>query len=116
MANAWTGQCHCGAVTVAMAIPPTETAQCNCSLCRKTGFIGVYGDPKDIVVKAPEQAMASYVQGDCMIAVWHCKTCGITTHWTPITAPPDRMGVNARLFDPELWHHLPVIHCDGASY
>ena len=51
-----------------------------------------------------------------MITTWHCGTCGIASHWTPITAPPDRMGVNMRLFDPADWQHLPVQKVDGASF
>ncbi|SIN59713.1 hypothetical protein SAMN02745824_0246 [Parasphingorhabdus marina DSM 22363] len=45
-----------------------------------------------------------------------CARCGTATHWTPRTAPSDRMGVNMRLFEPEDWQHLPVRKVDGASF
>ena len=100
------GRCHCGAITIVLAAPPTQILQCNCSLCAKTGWMGVYGHPDAISIFGAENC-TGYVQGDRTITVWHCRTCGIPTHWTPLTAPPDRMGVNIRLFVPELWSDIP---------
>lgn len=115
-ASALTGRCHCGAVTVTVPAPLEQVSRCNCSLCRKTGWIGGYWHPDAVTVDAAADALVPYVQGDRMITTWHCRTCGIQTHWTPITAPPDRMGVNMRLFDPADWDHLPVQDVDGASF
>jgi hypothetical protein len=112
----WKGDCHCGAIRIALPAPPVVLLECNCSLCRRTGWIGVYGDPAEVEVSDPEGAAVAYVQGDCMISVWHCRTCGIATHWTPLTASSDRMGINARIFPAELWQALPVQHVDGASF
>jgi hypothetical protein len=39
------------------------------------------------------------------------------THWTPLTDPPhERMGVNARLFEPGAFDGVPVKHVDGRSW
>ncbi len=36
----YTGSCHCGAVTFAVeAEPSVEVERCNCSICRKSGFL-----------------------------------------------------------------------------
>tara|TARA_R110002126_G_scaffold44671_7_gene127087 strand:+ start:17614 stop:17976 length:363 start_codon:yes stop_codon:yes gene_type:complete len=113
---ALTGRCHCGAVTISVPAPPEQVSRCNCSLCRKTGWIGGYWHPDAVTVAAATDTLHPYVQGDRMITTWHCGTCGIASHWTPITAPPDRMGVNMRLFDPTDWQHLPVQKVDGASF
>ena len=110
------GSCHCGAVQITVAAPPEQVTRCNCSLCSKTGWIGGYWHPDDVQVAASTEALTAYVQGDRMITTWHCATCGSPTHWTPRTAPPDRMGVNMRMFDPEEWQHLPVREVDGASF
>lgn len=108
------GSCHCG--TVRIAIPaPALRLQCNCSLCAKTGWTGVYANPAEAEITGQDQCQ-SYVQGDRMITLWRCGQCGIATHWTPLTAPPDRMGINARLFAPEVWEELEVQYSDGRSF
>ncbi len=109
------GGCHCGAVRITVPGPPAEVLQCNCSLCRKTGWIGGYWHPDEVTVEAQPEALNPYVQGDKMIALWNCAICGSHTHWTPLTPPPDRMGVNMRMFDCEDWQNLPVREVDGAS-
>ena len=111
-----TGSCHCGAVGITVPAPPDQVSQCNCSLCRKTGWIGGYWHPDEVQIDAAPDALTPYIQGDKMITSWHCRTCGSHTHWTPITAPPQRMGVNMRMFVPEDWRHLPVLKVDGASF
>ncbi|WP_417619785.1 GFA family protein [Parasphingorhabdus sp.] len=110
------GQCHCGAVQIMLPGPPVEVLQCNCSLCRKTGWIGGYWHPDEVTVETQPEALNAYVQGDKMITLWNCAICGSHTHWTPRTAPPDRMGVNMRIFDYTDWQHLPVRAVDGARF
>ncbi|MEH6660432.1 MAG: GFA family protein [Parasphingorhabdus sp.] len=110
------GHCHCGAVQITVAAPPAEVLRCNCSLCRKTGWRGGYWHPDDVKIKAQPDALNPYVQGDRTVTLWNCKTCGVPTHWTPRTAPPDRMGVNVRMFEADDWQHLPVRDVDGASF
>jgi hypothetical protein len=107
------GQCHCGAVKITLP-PPTYRLQCNCTLCAATGWTGIYADPAEVMIVGGDHC-DSYVQGDRTISLWRCATCGIATHWTPITAPQDRMGINARLFDPGWREGLEVRHVDGRS-
>ncbi|MEO9562977.1 GFA family protein [Parasphingorhabdus sp.] len=109
------GGCHCGAVQITVATPPAEVLRCNCSLCRKTGWRGGYWHPDQVTITADPDAQNAYVQGHESITLWNCKTCGSQTHWTPLTAAPDRMGVNMRMFDVADWQHLPVRDVDGAS-
>lgn len=110
-----TGGCHCGAVQITVPGPPAQILQCNCALCRKTGWIGGYWHPEQVELSAAADVLTAYVSGDRTVTVWHCKICGSTSHWTPRTAPPGRMGVNMRIFDRIDWRHVPVQHVDGAS-
>ena len=113
----WVGSCHCGAVRAILAYAPTELTQCNCSLCTKSGFRGVYAPADDVTITGE---LSGYIRSDIgepMITNWRCARCGIGTHWTPLTPPPhDRIGINARLFDPAQVAALPVNHVDGASW
>lgn len=107
------GTWHCGAITVTIAFEPDEATECNCSICRRTGGLWAYGAPDDITVTGTG---VGYVQGDKSLTTWHCGTCGITTHWTPMDPDYNRMGVNLRLFDPAVWENLPRTFVDGASW
>ena len=46
-----------------------------------------------------------------------CRHCGVATHWTLLSDPPyDRMGVNARLLEPDALKDVPVREVDGRSW
>jgi len=112
-----TASCHCGKATIQLPRQPDSVTQCNCSLCSKTGFRGVYFASDELVI---DGEFDSYVRSDlkqAYLANHRCKTCGIVTHWTPLSDPPHaRMGVNARLLDEALLDGVPVTEVDGRSW
>ena len=89
-------RCHCGACTIGIAHAPDHIVQCNCSLCRKTGWRGVYFSSDELVI---DGEFDSYVRSDLdevFLQTFRCKQCGQATHWEPLSEPPhERMGVNA---------------------
>lgn len=107
------GSCHCGAIRITISDDPVDAGECNCSICRRTGALWTYGSPSRIAVLGEG---VGYVQGDRMLTLVHCPTCGVTTHWIASDPDYDRMGVNLRLFDPALWTALPRRPIDGASW
>ena len=107
------GSCHCGAIRIELRDDPQEATECNCSICRRTAGLWHYCAPAAVTV---EGTSVGYVQGDRMLTTWHCGTCGCTTHWTAIDPGYDRVGVNLRMFAPELWTALPRKLVDGASF
>ena len=111
------GTCHCGRVRITLPRKPDEVTHCNCSLCTKTGFQGVYFASDAVQV---EGEFDSYVRADCnpaYLATHRCRQCGIATHWTPLTDPPhERMGINARLLEPGALEGVPVLEVDGRSW
>jgi hypothetical protein len=115
-------RCHCGGVRLTVPRAPEEILHCNCSICQKSGFKGVYYRAGEVTVTGD---LDGYVRADldqpCM-TMWRCRTCGVLTHWTLLDEwpyadmpKPDRKGVNARLFAPEVTDGLPVRQIDGAS-
>ncbi len=112
-----TAACHCGRATVRLARAPAEVTQCNCSLCTKTGFRGIYYASDEVEIAGEFDA---YVRADLdepFLRNLRCRTCGIVTHWEPLTPPPHaRIGINARLIDPVLLHGVAVRDVDGASW
>jgi hypothetical protein len=111
------GRCHCGACRIRLARKPDDVARCNCSLCRATGWRGVYLASDEVEISGE---FDSYVRSDLdppMLGVFRCRNCGTPTHWEPLTEPPhERMGINANLLDPSVLQGLPVRKVDGASW
>lgn len=114
--------CHCGGVQLVVPCAPEEILQCNCSICQKSGFRGVYYGEGEVAITGE---VDGYVRSDMekpCLTMWRCANCGILTHWTLLDVwpyddipRPGGMGVNARLFDPAVTEALPVRHNDGAS-
>lgn len=103
------GSCHCGAVTIAVPGPPESVVQCNCSLCRKIGWLVAYYERANVTITGETDA---YVTGEKWMKFRHCRRCGVTTHWEPAEGYEDRglgpdelaflttrIGINARLLD-----------------
>lgn len=107
------GSCHCGTIRLTLRDILVEAAECNCSICRRTGALWHYCSPR---LCDAAGAGEGYIQGDRMLTLWHCPTCGCVTHWTATDPGYDRMGVNLRMFDPALWAELPRRLIDGASF
>jgi hypothetical protein len=109
--------CHCGKSSISLPRKPEFLVQCNCSLCTKTGFRGVYFGSDELEIAGE---FDSYVREDlkqAYLANHRCKTCGVLTHWTPLGDPPhERMGVNARLLDQAVLEGVPIKQVDGRSW
>ncbi|GAA4711145.1 GFA family protein [Sphingomonas lutea] len=111
------GRCHCGACTVRLPRLPDSVTECNCSLCRATGFRGVYFRSDEIEIAGDFDSYVRSDIGEAFLRNFRCSNCGMATHWEPLTAPPhERMGVNANMLDPTAIAGLPVRHVDGASW
>ena len=110
------GSCHCGAVRLTLPAAPEDLASCNCSICRRLGGLWGYYRSDEVTVSDPDGRLVGYVQGDATLTTGQCGIGGCTTHWSPRDPAYMRMGVNLRLFDPEVWEPLPRRLVDGASW
>ena len=109
--------CHCGRATLRLARKPDSVTECNCSLCAKTGFRGVYYASDEVEIDGQFDAYVRDDIGETYLRNHRCSHCGIITHWEPLTAPPHaRIGINARLIDPALIAGVEVRIVDGASW
>ncbi len=108
---------HCGAVEVSLPRRPRSITHCNCSICRRYGVLWAYYKEEAVTVTAAPKATQSYIWGRRLQRFVRCKTCGCVVHWQRLESVPNgRMGVNARLFDPEQLGPVTIRQFDGAAW
>jgi hypothetical protein len=110
------GSCDCGAVRIELDEPPDDVTNCNCGICRRYGALWSYFHPDRVRLLPPEGATAIHKRGKRSLEFHRCTVCGCVTHWAPVDKGYTRMGVNMRLFPPEVLAQLAVAQCDGASW
>jgi len=108
-------KCHCGAVRLELPEAPQAVFECNCSICRKLGVLWAYYQMPDIRIHAAPEATFTYVWNERVLAFYHCRTCGCTTHWAAVEPGHPRMGMNARLIEGLSKKTTPVHHFDGGQ-
>ena len=100
-----------------IAAPPPDLNGCNCTLCGKNGGLWGYFDPKNVHIVGET---TGYIRRDLTtpaLITHFCPTCGVVTHWSPLPSiSQGRMGVNMRLFPPEVLAGLETRHHDGRSW
>ena len=107
-------RCHCGQFRL-RAPKPEALTRCNCSICRKLGWILAYYEVDEVEFVAGKSRTAGYIQGDRTLTSHHCPTCGCQTHWIGIGEHAHRIGVNARLFELNDIEGVTVRFLDGAD-
>lgn len=114
--------CICGAVSVTIETKPEFIYDCNCSLCRKSGGAWGYFTSSAVMVKG---VTAPFVRKDKlvpMVEVHSCEQCGATTHFVltqsyQIKSPSaDQVGVNMRLFAPDVLEGINVHYPNGNEW
>tara|TARA_B100000029_G_scaffold318098_1_gene310499 strand:+ start:4879 stop:5244 length:366 start_codon:yes stop_codon:yes gene_type:complete len=88
--------CHCGGVEAEVDVPDTgftKVMRCNCSLCKRKGYIiGVVG-PNDFKIKKGENLLKLYQYYTKTAKHYFCSVCGIHTHNRP-RIDPKIYGIN----------------------
>ena len=74
---AFEGSCHCGAVTFEVdADAPATAMSCNCSHCRRKGFLLAFLPADVFTLKSGEDALTDYYFNKHAILHRFCATCG----------------------------------------
>lgn len=101
--------CHCGAVVLEIARAPSEVADCNCTICRRYGALWAYYPTKEVRVTG---ATDVYLRGKKQTEFHRCRVCGCLTHWAAVDRAHPRMGVNARMMEPDILSNARVVKID----
>ena len=75
--------CHCGKVE--LEIKESEGAlnkflRCNCTLCKKKGYIMTFAPITDVKIKKGEDKLKLYQYHTKVAEHYFCSECGIYTH------------------------------------
>jgi hypothetical protein len=70
------GSCHCGAIAYELDDEPTEALECNCSICRRKGYLLSFSTPDRFRLKTPRSAISTYTFGKHVIRHQFCAICG----------------------------------------
>jgi hypothetical protein len=110
-----TGGCHCGAVRFAAEVdgPPVAALDCNCSVCRMTGFLHIVVPHDGFDLITGRDALRSYRFGTGAAEHLFCATCGVKSFYQP-RSHPDAWSVNANCLDQPV--HLAIEKFDGANW
>ena len=71
---------------------------CNCSICRSTGFLHIIVPHEQFVLERGNDALTSYRFGTGAADHLFCSKCGIKSFYQP-RSHPDAWSVNARCLD-----------------
>jgi hypothetical protein len=109
------GGCHCKAVRfrAELPTPPVPALDCNCSICRATGFLHVIVPHGDFVLESGADKLTSYRFGTGAAEHLFCKTCGIKSFYQP-RSHPGAWSVNAHCLDEPL--KLAIERFDGKNW
>jgi hypothetical protein len=75
---AYEGSCHCGAVTFTVeGDAPAEAMSCNCSHCRRKGFLLTFVPAAQFTLERGEDQLTTYTFNKHAIRHRFCRTCGV---------------------------------------
>ncbi|QNM82276.1 GFA family protein [Sphingomonas sabuli] len=75
---AYEGSCHCGAVRFTVdGDMPTEAMSCNCSHCRRKGFLLTFVPADKFTLDSGADELSEYRFNTKRIAHKFCRVCGV---------------------------------------
>lgn len=109
------GGCHCGAVNFEVEAPESvEVEDCNCSVCRMTGFLHLIVPLRNFKLLSGADKLTTYRFNTGVAEHKFCCICGIKSFYIP-RSNPDGVDVNLRCFriQPK---EVKVVRFDGENW
>ena len=110
------GGCHCGCVRFEVdAAALIEATDCNCSICRKSGFLHLIVAGNEFRLLEGEDALTTYTFNTGAAKHHFCKFCGVKSFYIP-RSHPDGVSVNVHCLDAATVEGINVTPFDGANW
>jgi hypothetical protein len=109
------GSCHCGRVQFEIQTQLTRVSECNCSICRRKGYLHHMVSPDRFRLIQGENDLATYQFGTKRALHHFCPHCGVAAFFRP-RANPNNYMVNARCLEDVDLDSLERVRFDGLSW
>ena len=110
------GGCHCGRVRFEVeAAPAINVSECNCSICSKSGMLGMIVPRERFRLVSGEGCLSEYRFDSGEARHMFCAHCGIKSFYYP-RSHPDGVSVNARCLDPGTVESMRIKAFDGQNW
>jgi len=115
--TAYEGGCHCGSVRfrVTLDVSSLRALDCDCSICRKKGFVHAIVPPESFELLRGAEALTEYRFGTRVAVHLFCSTCGVHPFYTP-RSHPDHVDINLRCLDEDLLDVVTVEPFHGRDW
>jgi len=114
---AYSGSCHCGAVAFTVSAEPPEGAMsCNCSHCRRKGFLLTFVPAEQFTLDSGAANLATYTFNKHAIMHRFCTTCGAQPFAEGEQNGAKVNAVNLRCVPDIELDKLQIQKFDGASF
>ncbi|MDQ3511377.1 MAG: GFA family protein [Pseudomonadota bacterium] len=106
------GGCHCRRVLFEVDAPAhLEVLDCNCSICRMTGFLHLIVPAARLRLISGTNDLTDYRFNTGTARHLFCRHCGIKSFYVP-RSHPDGYSVNARCLDPAMISEMTTTRFD----
>jgi hypothetical protein len=93
------GGCHCGRVRFEIDAPSiVDALDCNCSICRMTGFLHLIVPAARFRLLSGKDALTEYRFNTGTARHLFCRHCGVKAFYVP-RSHPDGWSINVRCID-----------------
>jgi len=110
------GACHCGAVRfTVLAAAEVIVEDCNCSICRKSGYLHLLVAASQFKLLAGAEALSTYTFNSGVARHTFCRHCGVKAFYTP-RSNPEGYSVNLRCLDTRGFETVHIEAFDGQHW
>ncbi len=114
---AYRGSCHCGGIEYTVEGEPKQVLDCNCSHCRRKGYLLWFQPREKLRLSSPPNALATYTFNKHVIEHQFCPKCGCA----PFGFGKDKDGnavvaFNVRCLPDVDLTALRIVPVDGRSF
>ncbi|MFB3125652.1 MAG: GFA family protein [Woeseiaceae bacterium] len=110
------GGCHCGRIRFEVEAPgDLEVNECNCSICRLTGFLHLIVRKDDFRLVSGQDDLSTYQFNTGVARHFFCAVCGVKSFYIP-RSNPDGYSVNAHCLDPGTVTSMTIETFDGRNW
>ena len=113
----YNGSCHCGAIAFTVEGEIKQVNDCNCSHCRRKGYLLWFVPRDQLKLSTPEDKLSTYTFNKHVIKHHFCATCGCAPFGVGADPKGNAMAaVNVRCLEGVEPSILKIVSIDGRSF